>query len=623
MNLTRTILGLSHGFILGHLQSLGKEFPNNFIVIAVCPKGMVPSIRRLYVQGRDVNGARINPSFAVYQVVDAGVQNNYGERWKKARRDSRELSKVKRKLKSRSINRSYLQAAGSRVDSLFTCPTTELLIYMMDFPEYPTTSKTRMSARQRAILGIPKPKRQKQSKTAGAAINVGQSLPTKPMELSAPHFCDKCCAKKLAFESLHFCCCDGEVEITSNALPPESYKLYTSNDDDSDHFQAYSRLYNNLFAFSSIGGFMDGDIHKGIYALKAHGQIYHNIPDLLPDNEPPKYLQLYFYDAMFEAENRHGLFPNLSPSIISLIMAIMLLNPYAKFFKSLREIEVTEETEIRLNKYPVLDQRVYNAPTSEEVAVIWSEGTSSSQSNSPHIIAHGKSNKSHKIYHYYGCYDPLQYPLLFPRGDCGWHHGLLKISHGGRSQVEDLSNIVISDNVQEAADLVTEEGSAAARAKKGKLISCKEYYAYKFQMRAGNFILRAGRLFLQYIVDMYVKIENTRLDFFRQNQAQIRAELYQGLVYTLEGGEANASNVGQCVILPPSFLGGPCDMQRRYLNAIAFVQRFGKPDLFITMTCNPNWPEIKAELAHGEKAQNRPDLLARVFGAKLIALKKK
>ncbi|XP_021759606.1 uncharacterized protein LOC110724492 [Chenopodium quinoa] len=305
----------------------------------------------------------------------------------------------------------------------------------------------------------------------------------------------------LAFESLHFYCCDGEVEIASNALPPELDKLYTSNDDDSDHFRTYSRLYNNLFAFSSIGGSMDGDIHKGIYALKVHGQIYHNIPDLLPDNEPPQYLQLYFYDAMFEAENRHRLFPNLRPSITSLIMAIMLLNPYARFFKSLRETEVTEETEIRLNKHPVLDQRVYNAPTSEEVAVIWSEGTSSSQSNSPHIIVHGKSNKSHRIYHYYGCYDPLQYPLLFPRGDCGWHHGLLKMSHGGRSQVEDLSNIVISDNVQEAADLVTEEGSAAARGKKGKLISCREYYAYKFQMRAGNFILRARRPTPRYITN--------------------------------------------------------------------------------------------------------------------------
>ncbi|XP_022147921.1 ketol-acid reductoisomerase, chloroplastic [Momordica charantia] len=65
-----SILGLSHGFLLGHLQSLGLDFPKNFSVIAVCPKGMGPSVRRLYVQGKEINGAGINSSFAVHQDVD-------------------------------------------------------------------------------------------------------------------------------------------------------------------------------------------------------------------------------------------------------------------------------------------------------------------------------------------------------------------------------------------------------------------------------------------------------------------------------------------------------------------------------------------------------------------------
>ena len=64
-----SILGLSHGFLLGHLQSLGFDFPKNISVIAVCPKGMGPSVRRLYVQGKEVNGAGINSSFAVQQVA--------------------------------------------------------------------------------------------------------------------------------------------------------------------------------------------------------------------------------------------------------------------------------------------------------------------------------------------------------------------------------------------------------------------------------------------------------------------------------------------------------------------------------------------------------------------------
>lgn len=63
-----SILGLSHGFLLGHLQSSGLDFPKNISVIAVCPKGMGPSVRRLYVQGKEINGAGINSSFGVHQV---------------------------------------------------------------------------------------------------------------------------------------------------------------------------------------------------------------------------------------------------------------------------------------------------------------------------------------------------------------------------------------------------------------------------------------------------------------------------------------------------------------------------------------------------------------------------
>jgi len=63
-------LGLSHGFLLGHLESVGEQFPAGINVIGVCPKGMGPSVRRLYVQGKEVNGAGINCSFAVEQDVD-------------------------------------------------------------------------------------------------------------------------------------------------------------------------------------------------------------------------------------------------------------------------------------------------------------------------------------------------------------------------------------------------------------------------------------------------------------------------------------------------------------------------------------------------------------------------
>ena len=57
-------------------------------------------------------------------------------------------------------------------------------------------------------------------------------------------------------------------------------------------------------------------------------------------------------------------------------------------------------------------------------------------------------------------------------------------------------------------------------------------------------------------------------------------------------------------------------MHQRFQDAMSIVQKFGKPDLFITMTCNPKWDEIKCELLLGQESQDRPDLLAQVFRSK-------
>lgn len=73
-------LGLSHGFLLGVLKINGDSFPDNINVIGVCPKGMGPSVRKLYVQGKELNGAGINTSFAVEQDVN-GKATDYAIAW--------------------------------------------------------------------------------------------------------------------------------------------------------------------------------------------------------------------------------------------------------------------------------------------------------------------------------------------------------------------------------------------------------------------------------------------------------------------------------------------------------------------------------------------------------------
>ena len=64
-------------------------------------------------------------------------------------------------------------------------------------------------------------------------------------------------------------------------------------------------------------------------------------------------------------------------------------------------------------------------------------------------------------------------------------------------------------------------------------------------------------------------------------------------------------------------------MRRQYMDAMALVRKYGKPDIFLTMTCNPNWDEIKRELLPGQTPQDRPDLIDCVFHAKLQELKNK
>ena len=75
-------------------------------------------------------------------------------------------------------------------------------------------------------------------------------------------------------------------------------------------------------------------------------------------------------------------------------------------------------------------------------------------------------------------------------------------------------------------------------------------------------------------------------------------------------------DVGRQILLPASHTGYPRDLHRRSLNAIAMVAVAGKPDLFITFTCNPRWPEIQSALGPHDTANDRPDILARVFAFK-------
>ena len=74
------------------------------------------------------------------------------------------------------------------------------------------------------------------------------------------------------------------------------------------------------------------------------------------------------------------------------------------------------------------------------------------------------------------------------------------------------------------------------------------------------------------------------------------------------------------VILPSSFQGSPRALLQNYQDAMAIIAKFGKPDLFITFTCNPKWKEVTENLYEGEQPSDCPHLLARIFKLKLKEL---
>ena len=138
-----------------------------------------------------------------------------------------------------------------------------------------------------------------------------------------------------------------------------------------------------------------------------------------------------------------------------------------------------------------------------------------------------------------------------------------------------------------------------------------------------NPIMSAGKLTQQWLVDSYLQVEANNLNYIRQNQKRLRAEQYQGLADHVANMAENRNMAsGVSVILPSSFEGSPRNMRQICCDAMSIFAKHGAPDLFVTFTANPSWPEITSNLRPGEQTSDRPDLVARVFKLKLDSLNK-
>ena len=154
----------------------------------------------------------------------------------------------------------------------------------------------------------------------------------------------------------------------------------------------------------------------------------------------------------------------------------------------------------------------------------------------------------------------MQYPLLFPYGEDGFHEKL-EYRRCRRSTTIKRKNVTML-----------------------------EFYTYRLHDRINDFNtpLRGKKLTQAYIVDAYCCVEDGRLSHFRNQtfQAKYRTASYKSLQHAVSAGLTEAADAGQSLYLPGSFIGGPRWYYQNYQDCVALCRRFGCPDLFVTFTCN-------------------------------------
>ncbi|XP_028767101.1 uncharacterized protein LOC114724813 [Neltuma alba] len=415
--------------------------------------------------------------------------------------------------------------------------------------------------------------------------------------------------KKRSINIFSMCCMQGKIVLPPLKTPPPIFqRLFLQKDNaQTKNFLSNIRQYNNMFSFTSMGGKIDHskNFGGGPYSFILSGQNYHNIGSLLPvQGSEPVYSQLYIFDTDNEVSNRiavvskHQKESTIDPGIVVQIkMVLDEINPFVqqyRFASQFLSIQNHQHLKLCLLSSRAHDGRTYNLPSASEVAALI-VGDIDMTFNVRDIIVEEQSGRPQRINELHPAYLPLQYPLLFPYGEDGYR-----------------------DDIEHRQETL-------AITKSRKRLSIREFFTYRLMRRENevSILLHASRLLQQFIVDGYTMIESQRLLWVRTHQKELRADLYQGLSDAVLSGERNASHTGKRIILPSTFTGGARYMLQNYQDAMALCRWAGYPDLFITFTCNPAWPEI-TRLCQQDNVSpcDRPEILSRVFKMKLRSFMK-
>ena len=423
------------------------------------------------------------------------------------------------------------------------------------------------------------------------------------------------------------CCAEGKVQLPLLEEPPEPlHTLLNSDTPSAVTFRQNLWKYNRAFSFTSLGVHEDHKVNKGNGppVFRISGELHHKSGALTPpEGRLPRYAQLYVYEPRAALDARIQQNSDLDPSVMEALQQMLADNHqyvpvYRHAFEILQNYDVANDVEVRLRLEPGLDRRRYNLPTADEVAVIL-PGSSSTQPRD--IVLRQRDGPLYRISDLHPAYCPLQYPLLFPRGENGWYPEM-KLHETEKQRNGRLQDRRSRQQRRRERGVEIEDGGDDNSADRRLTLSRYASFRLHYRPHELSALLRGGRLLTRYAVDMFASMDQQRLSWIERNQSMFRLARYNNLEDAVMADPDNMdlNEIGQRVFLPSSYIGGPRNMGQCFQDSMAVARYYRKVDLFVTMTTNPNWEEIQRELLPGQTSYDRPDLVTRVFNLKKQAL---
>jgi hypothetical protein len=372
--------------------------------------------------------------------------------------------------------------------------------------------------------------------------------------------CTYCGIQLLQGEENGWCCNKGKtIAPPLPPLPPAFVQLSQRRD-----ISSLSRKLNNLFTFTAIGtsnGFQQ--FQHGLSSVAVNGRIYHRMIDV---TEPMHSMHWFIYDEVQRqtSATSHGVPMKYVQRVRS---ALRSVNPYVDHLHHFYDFSESDTIAIELTE----------PPAGQDFAAIIHANNSTEIEPRSVCIWQNSNTEGTFIPIFSRHYEPLQYPLLFPHGNLGW---------GLRYETDEDSNEV---------------------AHRAVAMTQREWYKSRL-LREDRFHI-FGRVTCEYLCDMQSRIEEECLNFIRYGR-------HKNALQT----DPNIDTATIDIRLPASFLGSRQWVSEQAADALALARVYGKPSLFITMTFNPDWPEVKSQLYPGQTVHDIPITVCRVFRQRLKRL---